>query len=117
MRVLVCGGRKYRDKERLYGVLDKLHEGTKIDRIVCGGASGADLLAERWARERGVSLRVYKPDWDTYGLRAGPIRNKKMLDEEDPDLVVAFPGGGGTRDMVTRSFKEGLPVMEISDDA
>ena len=54
MRVLVCGGRAYADRQALYDVLDKLHSLHKIETVIAGGAKGADSLAEGWARERGV---------------------------------------------------------------
>ena len=50
--------------------------------------------------------------WGKFGDAAGPIRNAKML-EEELDLVVAFPGGAGTADMVRRSKKAGFKVMEV----
>jgi hypothetical protein len=37
-----------------------------------------------------------------------------MLDEGKPDLVVAFPGGGGTKDMVRRAVKAGLSIHEVN---
>jgi len=37
-----------------------------------------------------------------------------MLDEGKPDLVVAFPGGGGTKDMVRRAVKAGVSVHEVN---
>jgi hypothetical protein len=30
------------------------------------------------------------------------------------DLVVAFPGGGGTKDMVRRAVKAGVPIHEVN---
>ena len=48
------------------------------------------------------------------GKRAGPLRNQRMLDEGKPDLVVAFPGGGGTKDMVRRAVKAGVSVHEVN---
>jgi hypothetical protein len=48
------------------------------------------------------------------GKAAGPIRNQRMIDEGKPDLVIAFPGGRGTADMVSRAKKAGIPVQEIT---
>ena len=39
-----------------------------------------------------------------------------MLDEGKPDLVVAFPGGTGTADMIRRAKKAGVEVKEIKYD-
>jgi hypothetical protein len=35
-----------------------------------------------------------------------------MLDEGKPQLVVAFPGGRGTADMIGRARAAGVPVVE-----
>jgi hypothetical protein len=37
-----------------------------------------------------------------------------MLDEGKPDLVVAFPGGGGTKDLVSRAVKARVPLHEVN---
>ena len=112
-RVLVCGGRHYKNGQHLFAVLDEAHGKTPISTIVHGGARGADSLAGEWAACRGVPCDVYKADWDKYGNRAGPVRNQLMLDAGKPDLVIAFPGSRGTADMVGRSTRAGLRVVMI----
>jgi hypothetical protein len=52
-------------------------------------------------------------DWNTHGRAAGPIRNQRMLDEVKPELVVAFPGGRGTADMVRRAREAGVNVYLV----
>jgi hypothetical protein len=37
-----------------------------------------------------------------------------MLDEGKPDLVIAFPGGRGTADMVKKARRAGVEVVEIA---
>ena len=44
----------------------------------------------------------------------GPLRNQRMLHEGKPDLVVVFPGGGGTKDMVRRAVKAGVAIHEVN---
>jgi hypothetical protein len=39
-----------------------------------------------------------------------------MLDEGQPDLVIAFPGGAGTANMIQQSKARGIPVREIVCD-
>lgn len=99
-KVLVCGGRDYGNRRKVYEVLDGLHLESCISRIVTGGANGADMLASDWAAMRSVSYVKYPADWETHGRAAGPIRNQEMLNMEHPDLVVAFPGGRGTANMI-----------------
>jgi predicted Rossmann-fold nucleotide-binding protein len=114
-RVLVCGGRDYSDSRRVYQVLDKLHAEAGISCLIQGGARGADALALRWAENiSGVPSENYEADWEAHGTFAGPARNKRMLDEGRPDLVIAFPGGRGTADMIRKARKAGVEVVEIS---
>ena len=113
-RVLVCGGRNYRNHERVGAVLNKLHDEMGIDLIIQGGARGADELAFGWARANGIADEQYDADWETHGTFAGPMRNKRMLEEGRPDLVIAFPGGRGTADMVRKARRAGVEVVEIA---
>ena len=113
MRVLVCGGRNYFDPVRVFAVLDKLHAEAGIDAIIQGGARGADRLASNWATTYSVRNMQYDADWDSYGKMAGHLRNQIMLDDGKPDVVIAFPGGRGTADMVRKARKAGVEVVEI----
>jgi aspartokinase-like uncharacterized kinase len=114
-RVLVCGGRDYSDIVRVFSVLDKLHREAEIDCIIEGGAKGADRLALEWAGQSSVPVETYEADWENQGSFAGPARNKRMLDEGKPDLVIAFPGGRGTADMVRKARRAGVEVVEIAN--
>lgn len=115
MRVLVCGGRDYRDVQRVYAELDALHAAARHDCMVViqGGAKGADQLARQWAVDRGVAFQNYPADWVKHGRAAGPIRNERMLLAGRPELVLAFPGGRGTADMVNRAKAAGVTLKEI----
>jgi hypothetical protein len=113
VRLLVTGGRTYWDEEELYRVLDGLAEQHDISVIIHGDAAGADTLAGSWARDRGIPTIAVPADWQRLGRRAGPIRNRVMLEQCSPDLVVAFPGGRGTRDMIKISNAAGIEVIEI----
>lgn len=107
--ILVCGGRNYKDEEYVFRVLNAISNPTLI---VHGGCSGADLLADKWAKANNVPVKAYPADWSV-GKAAGPIRNQQMLDEEKPDMVVAFPGGNGTRDMINKARKANVAVAEV----
>lgn len=112
-RVLVCGGRDYGDYRRVCAVLDAIHAETPILGIIHGNARGADLLAHSWALGRRVGGWACPANWSRDGKRAGPLRNQRMLGHS-PDLVVAFPGGRGTADMVKCARAAGVRVMEIA---
>lgn len=101
------------DIPRLVEILTLLHEVTPFTLIIEGGARGADRLARNYAKVMDIPCETYDAEWDKYGRGAGPIRNKRMLIEGKPDLVVAFPGGGGTANMIEQSRKAGIRVMEL----
>ena len=86
--------------------------------IIEGGAKGADTLAWKWARHflgKGSEYSVqFRARWDMHGKAAGPIRNKQMLDEGKPDLVISFPGGRGTANMIKQAKAAGVEVMEVN---
>lgn len=117
MRVLVCGGRKYKDEAKLFYVLDQIHGEDKCIRtIIEGEAPGADQLAALWAVRRGVGLQPYPIDpevWKRVGRSAGPMRNTRMLIDGMPDLVVAFPGGNGTKDMMRKALKAKIHTIGV----
>ena len=113
MRVLVCGGRDYYDAETMEKVLANCLV-PDTDVVIHGGARGADALAGDIAgRVLGFPVEVYPADWYSHGKAAGPIRNQKMLDT-GIDLVLAFPGGRGTADMIRRARKAGVKVRKIA---
>lgn len=112
MRVLVTGGRDFSDRKLLFETLDRLHSTHVFSVLIHGDASGADRLAGEWAAAAGVRVEAHPAEWKKHGRAAGPIRNSMML-EEKPGLVIAFPGGKGTADMVRKAKAAGLTVVMI----
>lgn len=125
-RILVCGGRDFKDKDLVYRVLDEICDtrGWKTPEdefgnylpsviVIQGGARGADSYADMWAVINWCEQREFPADWDKYGKKAGYIRNQQMLDEGKPNLVVAFPGGKGTRMMIELARKAGVEVIAV----
>ena len=112
MRVLVCGGRDYTDSAFVDFVLDSLHAKKPIELIIQGEAQGADTFAKKWAEKTpGCTSYGVPADWKAHGNRAGPIRNRQMLEYGKPNLVVAFEGGAGTRDMCAAATSAGVKVI------
>jgi hypothetical protein len=115
MRVLVTGGRDFSDRTLLFEALDRLHTAHGFTVLIHGDANGADRLSGEWAASKGIKVEVHPADWKKHGRAAGPIRNQKML-EEKPELVVAFPGGKGTADMVRKAKQAGLEVVMVEGE-
>lgn len=119
MRVLVCGGRYFRDFGRVRAHLDALHDAHGFSILIHGGATGADKLAGRWADEASdpiVGVVIYPAQWARRGRMAGPVRNIFMLRDSRPDLVVAFKGGAGTAGMIDLAEEAGVRVVRCWDD-
>lgn len=114
--VLVCGGRFFTNRMLLFRVLSAEHAARPIGLIVHGAAQGADGMSGSWAKAHGVKVSAYPAQWNVYRERAGPIRNQFMLDYAKPDLVIAFPGGDGTSDMVRRTRAARVPLMVVACD-
>ena len=106
---LVCGGRNFHGWTAMSEALDRI----RPDVIIHGAAAGADAMAGRYAQENGIECREFPAEWERYGRSAGYRRNQQMLDEGKPDLVVAFPGGPGTQNMVKVSRQQGFEVNII----
>jgi hypothetical protein len=121
MRWLVCGGRDFGEKfgetTFAYNMLDSLKYiycgEESFPSIIQGGAKGADYVAKAWAILRQFSYIEFPADWKKYGKSAGYIRNKQMLEEGKPDLVIAFPGDKGTAMMVDLARKVGVEVIVV----
>jgi hypothetical protein len=122
--IIVCGGRNYNNQRRIFEVLDFLYAERAISHIHNGGARGADSLAVKWAIERRqvtleglpafIGYSNHYADWRKHRRAAGPLRNARML-ACSPELVVAFPGGHGTKDMIRQARKAGVPVLIVED--
>lgn len=127
MLVCVTGGRKYGwkfDEENhkventietwfLYDVLEAFRLKYPKMKLMHGGATGADSWAHTWAVNKNVEVKVFKANWDLYDNAAGPVRNAEMVAQK-PDIVIAFPGGTGTNNMITQSLKAELKVIQVS---
>ena len=123
MRVLVCGGRNYQDRDRVFSELDWLDQEYDFYVVVHGACRdrngnlrGADRWAEEWAKARERTYWGHPAEWETWGREAGPRRNFSMLRHTNPDLVIAFPGGKGTADMIAQARITGVDVIEIEEE-
>ncbi|MEE9569496.1 MAG: SLOG family protein [Candidatus Binatia bacterium] len=111
---LICGGRDFTDTDMFDAAMSDLIRLRGMPAsIVQGGAGGADALACMWAQKHSVNLMTEKARWRELGRSAGVIRNQMMLDKCKPKLIIAFPGGRGTADMVRRGRSASVDIAEI----
>ena len=72
-----------------------------------------DRLAGQWGTENGAQVIPVPADWEGNGLAAGPIRNRFMLDQYQPQVVIAFPGGPGTRNMIEQARRARVVTIQV----
>lgn len=92
--------------------LMELPQGTLI---IHGAAEGADKMADKISRLLGFDIKrypLYKDDWRREGKEAGNLRNQRMLNENEVDLVLCFftdyNESKGTKDMLRRAHVDGV---------
>lgn len=114
-RCLVTGRRDWEDARAILLWLRAVE--AKV--VIHGGAPGADSLAGWAAGQLGIKTEVYPADWAGLGKKAGPVRNEEMLKMSEPDGCIAFYDGQGkgTRDMMARVVKAGVPLLVIGPNA
>ena len=110
MKVIIAGGRGFKDYGALRDFCDKTLSRQTTVEIVSGTANGADKLGERYAKERGYVLTRFPADWGKFGKGAGHIRNREMA--ECADALIAFWDGEsrGTKHMIDTAKQRGLKV-------
>jgi hypothetical protein len=116
MRIIVAGGREFKDYELLCEKLDHYLQNLNKDKItiVSGAARGADSLGERYARERGYKIERHPADWNgPHKKRAGLVRNEDMA--KVSQALVAFHDGvsTGTAHMIKTATAMGLNVRVV----
>ena len=117
VRVLMCGSRTWTDRDKIQDVLDGLVKlyAPNYPTIVHGFARGADRLVEDEAGKAGLVTEVHKADWEKLGKLAGFARNEEMAQLGAMECVAFWDGkSNGTRDMMERAEKHGIPVRVIS---
>jgi len=115
VRVLVCGGRDCDDRDFVEKTLDRLLAARgPFERLIHGDARGVDRMAGKWARDHNVLEWDFLPEWHRVDTEDGLSRNQRMIEAGAPDLVVAFPGGAGTENMVELAKAAHIEVVEVA---
>lgn len=119
LKILICGGRHFCDYALLESIADNVVKEQFFSEIeiVSGHCIGADRMGEEYAKRRNYALKIFPAEWKKYGKRAGPIRNKQMIDyiaEFENKIVIAFtsPNTKGTKNTIALAKKANIRVIE-----
>ena len=144
MKAIICGGRDFDAdifKEKYPNFEQKLIDIFKennIDEEVCGMAAGADKYGAHFAKKNGIVVKEFDAFWNNtisskdepvslglnkfgypYNKLAGINRNKRMGDyvkNNEGGIIIALPGGSGTKHMVDYGLYIGLTVYIFDED-
>jgi hypothetical protein len=88
----VTGSRDWDNEQFVADALDHVAEHWPIETwtLVHGACpTGADQIADAWAKQRGVPVERHPANWGRYGRKAGMQRNTDMV-EMGAAICVAF---------------------------
>lgn len=121
--LLVTGARKNVEKKFVYSILDRylLNYFSNEIILIHGNALGVDSFAQSWSNDHGIYEISVPAKWNSYGKKAGSIRNELMVQialtfkkayEQIDVFIEAFPSieSVGTYDCINRANKYNLIV-------
>lgn len=115
IKLIVAGGRNFLDKELMWNKLNKILEEENISEIVSGGALGADILGERWAKENNIPIVQFKPQYNGPNDRFAPLRRNTQMAEYGDKLIAFWDGKSkGTFHMIKQMEKYQKEVIIIA---
>ena len=118
LKVVFTGDRNWSDIKRVKQIFRSI---PKDSIIIVGDAKGLDYFVEKIASEANMKVIVYKAEWDKYGLKAGPIRNRLMINENQPDLIIGFhndiKSSKGTLHTLNYGKLKGIKTYLVTDNS
>ncbi len=117
-RILVSGSRDWDDVDVIHHMLGMFKDNSYDITLVHGDCpTGADRIANDFAKASGWKIETHPADWNAFGKYAGPKRNQDMVDA-GADVVLAFiknesRGASGTAKMAAEA---GLEIITVRSD-
>jgi hypothetical protein len=110
----LIGYRNYNNYDEFCKVADQIVQkhGRPLN-IISGGhldkygniKSGTDTLAWRYSKDNNINIIEHEAEWDKYGKRAGPVRNRLIVCDSNVILAFIAPNSVGTWDTVNQAKK------------
>lgn len=116
--VIVVGSRSFNDLSLMYNKLDYYLQKQDKVLIVHGGANGADKCAAIYAKDRNIETKVFLPDWNKHGKKAGILRNIEMFEYaskfQNSGCVVFWDSESrGTKNDIELAKKYNVPLRIV----
>lgn len=113
-KVVIAGDRNWSNFKVVENYINSLPVETTV---IEGDCKGADKIAGYIASKRGMRVVKFPADWKL-GYKAGPIRNRKMLDQSPEKLVIFhndIENSRGSKNIRNQALKLGIPVEVITE--
>ena len=111
MRVIIAGSRDiYLTTSEVAKLLHK--HNLSPTEIVCGMAKGVDKSGLNWAKSHNIPVKRFHPNWDKFGLRAGPLRNEQMAEYGEVLLLIWTGKSKGSANMKQNMMKLNKQIFE-----
>lgn len=121
MKVIVAGSRWIWDRTIVEAAI--INSNYHISELVSGGnrgwdaenerQTGVDGFGEDWAKARGIPIKLFPPEWQKFGKRAGPLRNGSMARYADALILIWDGKSAGSASMLREARANGLLVFEV----
>lgn len=116
-KVGIVGSRDWDLRVRIFAFVNILPVGCVV---VSGGCRGVDKIVKDAAEFEGLEFKELEADWGKKDEAAGPIRNEVLVKCGLVALVVFLKGGSkygsGSRDVMERACKFGVPVFIFDEE-
>lgn len=115
MRIIIAGSRTVSETD-VRRALQRCAWAGFASAVVSGTARGADQYGENWAEENQIEIHRFPAEWEKYGKRAGPVRNKVMSENAEGLIAVWDGESRGTHSMIDLATKRGLRIAVLRTD-
>lgn len=110
MKVAIVGSRN------LKNISLERYISKEVDEIVSGGAVGVDTCAAEYAKNKGIRMTEFLPQYERYGRAAPIVRNKQIVDYADKIIVFWNGTSKGALSVIKYAQKIGKSVEVIHFD-
>lgn len=115
MNLAIVGYRYFNDYNKFKTIVDNyIKENGVPEYIVSGGAMGVDTMAEKYAKEKNIKVKVFKPDWQKFGKAAGILRNTDIVANSTHVLALPSLKSVGTYDTINKAKNSNKSVTVIT---
>lgn len=111
MKTIIAGSRNIEEYQVILDAIEA--SGFEITEVISGGAKGVDSLGERYGTEKSIPVKVFPADWESYGRKAGIMRNKEMAAYAEALIAVWDGNSPGTYNMITEAQSRKLKVYVL----